>query len=180
MLDTLTASLGEITTSHTILKNKRPTIALTDNAFNVIDPAHANSTPEHILIQGELEGEVPFSFNVRGGQQFKGTPAFDWRIYCQRGEIRIFGDQMLWVSGGIKFQVYDFAANKVEDVDLDQFLKDNGKDDIAVRYGLQAPVDNIARLYEAFVRGETGKYVDFKRGLHWAEFIQDAYTANGF
>ena len=180
MFDTITAALGEIKTSNTILKNKRPTIALTDNAFNPIEAAHPNSTPEHVFVQGELEGEVPFSFHVRGGPQFKGTPSFDWRIYCQRGEIRVFGHQQLWMSGGIKVQVFDFVTNKVEDVDLDQFLKDNNKDDVAVRYGLKAPADNVGRLYEAFAKGETHQYLDFKTGLKWAVFIQRVYNANGF
>ena len=180
VLDTLTAALGEIKSSHTVLKNKRPTIALLDSSLNVIEPAAPNTTPEQILVHGELQGDVPFTFQARGGPPFKDTPTFDWRIYCQRGEIRVFGDQQLWMAGGIKVQAFDFVTQKVKDVDLDAFSKENEKDDVAVRFGLEAPADNVARLYEAFATGETDKYLDFKQSLKWAEFIQDAYTANGF
>ncbi|OQU94930.1 hypothetical protein CLAIMM_01208 [Cladophialophora immunda] len=148
LLDTLTAALGEIESQNTLLKNRRPTLALTDSAFNVIEPSYPNGTPEHILIHGVLKGDIPFNFQVRGGPQFKDTPAFDWRIYCTRGEIRVTGNEMLWLGGGIKVQVYDFVANKVEDVDLSQVLQADVKDDIAHRMGLQAPADNVARLYE--------------------------------
>ncbi len=180
MLDTLTAALGEISSSHTVLKNKRPTIALLDASFNVVEPAHPNNTPEHIFVHGVLQGDIPFTFQARGGPPFKDTPTFDWRIYCQRGEIRVFGDQHLWLAGGIKVQAFDFVAKTVKDVDLDTFTKENDKDDVALRFGLDAPADNVARLYEAFATGDTDKYLDFKQSLKWAEFIQDAYTANGF
>ncbi len=180
MLDTITAALGDIKSSNTILRNKRPLIPLVDSSLNVVEAAHPNSTPEHIFVQGELQGDIPFSFQVRGGPQFKDTPAFDWRIYCQRGEIRVFGDGQLWLAPGVRLQVYDFTTQIVNEVDLQKFVEYNDKDDVAVRLGLQAPADNVARLYEAFAKGETEKYLDFKQSLKWAEFIQDAYTANGF
>ncbi|KIW68655.1 hypothetical protein PV04_04583 [Phialophora macrospora] len=180
LLDTITAALGDIKSSNTILRNKRPTIPLVDSSSHVVEAAHPNSGPEHIFVQGELKGDIPFSFQVRGGPQFKDTPAFDWRIYCQRGEIRVFGDNQLWLAPGVKLQVYDFATQTVNEVDLQKFVEDNDKDDVAVRLGLQAPADNVARLYEAFAKGETEKYLDFKQSLKWAEFIQNAYIANGF
>ena len=68
----------------------------------------------------------------------------------------------------------------MKDVDLDAFSKENDKNDVAVRFGRGAPADNVARLYEAFATGETDKYLDFKQSLKWADFIQGAYTANGF
>ncbi|KIX98661.1 uncharacterized protein Z520_05962 [Fonsecaea multimorphosa CBS 102226] len=181
MLDTLTAALGEIESQNTLLRNRRPTLAVTDSAFNVVDPSYPNSTPDHILIHGVLAGDVPFNFQVRGGPQFQDTPAFDWRVYFTRGEVRVSGDEgMLWTAGGIKVQVHDYVANKVEDVDLNQVLKEDVKDDVAYRMGLQAPADNVARLYDAFVKGETSKYLDFKQSLKWARFIHEAYAANGF
>ncbi|KIW99303.1 uncharacterized protein Z519_00966 [Cladophialophora bantiana CBS 173.52] len=179
MIDTLTAALGEIETHNILLRNKRPALALTDNAFNVIESSVPNSAPDHVLVHGTLIGDVPFNFQVRGGPQFKDTPAFDWRIYCTRGEIRVSGNEMLWMSGAIKVQVHDFVTNKVEDVDLGQVLEENVKDDVAYKLELKAPADNVARLYEAFAKGKTEKYLDFAQSLKWARFIQEAYTANG-
>lgn len=176
----MTAALGEIKSSNTMLKNQRPKIALLGADFKVVDPNHPNTTPEHIFLHGELQGNIPFNFQTRGGPAFKGTPAFDWRIYCQRGEIRVFGDGQLWLAGGLKFQVFDFVTQAVKDVDLGTFAKENLKDDVATRDGFEAPADNVARLYEAFAKGKTDKYLDFKQSLMWAEFIQDAYTANDF
>ncbi|EXJ76535.1 uncharacterized protein A1O5_01043 [Cladophialophora psammophila CBS 110553] len=179
VLDTLTAALGEIETHNILLRNKRPTFALTDNDFNIIGSSVPNSTPDHVLVHGTLTGNIPFNFQVRGGPQFKDTPAFDWRIYCTRGEIRVSGNEMLWTGGAIKVQVHDFVTNKVEDVDLGQVLEENVKDDIAYKLGLKAPADNVGRLYEAFAKGKTEKYLDFAQSLKWARFIQEAYTANG-
>jgi hypothetical protein len=179
VLDTLTAALGEIKSSNTILKNKRPAIALLDEKMNVVERAHPNTTPDHVLVQGELQGDIPFNFQVRGGLPFKDTPGFDWRIYCQRGEIRVTGGQ-LWLAGGIRVQVFDFVTQTVTEVDLQKWLQDNAKEDVAARNGFDAPVDNVARLYEAFAKGQTDRYLDFKQSLKWAEFIQDAYTTNGF
>jgi hypothetical protein len=155
-------------------------MALLDNSFSLIEPAHHNNTPEHVLIQGELQGDIPFSFHIRGGPQFKGTPAFDWRIYYQRGEVRVSGDNQLWLGSGLKVEVFDFVTQTVKEVDLQKFLHDNNKDDVAARDGFEAPVDNVARLYEAFAKGDTEKYLDFKQSLKWAEYIQEAYSANGF
>ncbi|OAP61678.1 hypothetical protein AYL99_03881 [Fonsecaea erecta] len=182
ILDTLTATLGEIESQHTLLKNKRPTVALIDNTFNVIDPAYPNTTPDHVFIHGVLAGDIPFDFQVRGGVQFKDTPAFDWRIYCTRGEIRMVGNEMLWTSGDITVQAYDFVTKQVEDVDLGQLLRceEDLKGDVALQLGLEAPAENVARLYDAFSQGQTHKYLDFKQSLKWARLIQEAYTANGF
>ncbi|KIW79985.1 hypothetical protein Z517_06600 [Fonsecaea pedrosoi CBS 271.37] len=180
LLDTLTAALGEIESHNIVLRNKRPTVALTDSTFNIVEQSYPNSTPDHILVNGVLKGDIPFNFHVRGGLPFKDTPAFDWRIYYTRGEIRITGNEMLWLGGDIKVQVFDFLANKVEDVDLNQVLQEDVKDDVALKMGLKAPADNVARLYEAFAKGETDKYLDFKQSLKWAHFIEEAYIANGF
>lgn len=169
----MTAALGEIQSFNSVLKNKRPTFALVDENFQVVKPVHPNSTPEHIFVHGQLAGEIPFDFQVRGGKAFKDTPVFDWRIYCEKGEIRIHSmSGTIWMGGGLKMEVYDFVTDKVETIDLDKVLDDT---DAARVYGLQAPADNVARLYDAFARGQTDQYLDFKQSLKWAEFIQKLY-----
>jgi hypothetical protein len=177
VLDTLTSALGDITSSHTLLRNQRPKIALVDDSFQPTGQVHPTSTPDHILVHGELKGGVPFSFTIRGGPPFKDTPMFDWRVYCERGEIRVTGDGQLWLAPGNKVQAFDFVAQSVKDVDVSQAV---GKEDVAVKMGFDAPVDNVARLYEAFADGKTDKYLDFKQSLKWADFIQDGYDKNGF
>jgi len=175
VLDTLTATLGEIKTFNSLLANKRPTVALLNSDGTVANPAYHNTSHDHILLQGELSGGAVFNVNIRGGPPFKGTPGLDWRIYGSKGEIRVTCPRAgLWLDGDIKLEVYHFVTDSVEEVDLQKVL---GVDDPGV--GLQAPADNVARVYEAFAKGQTDKYLDFEQSLKWASFIDSVYASAG-
>ncbi|KIX09813.1 uncharacterized protein Z518_00894 [Rhinocladiella mackenziei CBS 650.93] len=171
LLDTLTSGLGEIKAFHSVVKNKRTTFALLDSNMKVIDPAHPITSPDHVFVHGELEGDIPFDFQLRGGPPFKNTPSLDWRIYAMKGEIRISSmGGNLSTEKGVKFQVYHFDTEEVEDIELDKVFDENDPG-----LGFQPPADNVARLYSAFAKGETDKYLNFQQSLKWAEFIDKLY-----
>ena len=186
VLDTLTSTLGPLTTSRTLLRNQRPTISLLDEKNSIVDPAHENTTPEHILVQGlispatDYDHEIPFSFHLRGGPAFQGQPTFDWHVSLERGEIRISGAESLWLGGGVKVEVFDYVSQKVEEIDLKSWGKDGGKDIVSGSEWDMAPVDNVARVYEAFAEGRADRYSDFRGSLKWAEFVAEALQENGF
>ena len=175
VLDTLTATLGGIESYSSVLKNQRPSVALVDSKFSVVDPSFPNSVHDHMFVQGELVGGIPFSFQLRGGPAFKDTPALDWRVYGSKGEIRITSiPGQIWMAGGTHLQVYHFDTEKVEDIDLSKVL-----DETDPGFGFEAPVDNVARLYNAFAKEDTEKYLDFEKSLHWARFIDNLYEHAG-
>ena len=175
VLDTLTATLGRIESFNSVLKNQRPSVALVDWKFNVVDPSFPNSVHDHIFVQGELVEGIPFTFQMRGGPAFKNTPGLDWRVYGSKGEIRITSmPGHIWMGCGTQVQVYRFDTEKVEDIDLSKVF-----DETDPGSGFEAPADNVARLYDAFAKGESDKYLDFEKSLQWARFIDDLYENAG-
>ncbi|RVX70375.1 hypothetical protein B0A52_05874 [Exophiala mesophila] len=170
-LDALIFALGEIETCSIVIKNTRPTVDLVDGTFTtIVEPKHQKTAHDHMFVNGTLEGDVPFSFTIRGGATFKDTPGLDWRIYGTKGEIRLTTNYGVLHGAGIevKVQVFWEGTGEVKDVDLAVGSTDAG-------FGLDSPADDIARLYDAFAKRRTDQYLDFEGCLRWARFIQKAY-----
>lgn len=160
-----------------MLGRQRKTVALLNKDGSINDPAFPATSFDHVMVHGTLSDDIVFNFALRRGLPFKDTPGLDWRIYCLKGEIRLtLPTESLWLAKGVKMEVYRFDSGEVEEVDFQHAL---GPEDVATTFGLQAPADNVARIYDAFSRGETDRHLDFQRSLKWARFVREMYTSAG-
>lgn len=82
----------------TLLANRRTTQVLLGANGEVLDPKRAKTADDTIFLHGVLNGGVPLSMSMRGGEPFKGEPGLDWRIYGDEGEIRV-------TAGGVFLQI---------------------------------------------------------------------------
>lgn len=86
------------------------------------------------------------TINYRGGSTFPGTPALDWRIQCENGEVRVTSSSWSLNVGrpDTKIELWDGEKVAVEEVQVEA----DEWDELPVQAG------NIARMYEAFRKGK--------------------------
>lgn len=175
VLDMMTAAIGDIETYHSTAAVQRKTLKVVNQDGEVIDKDLRCDTPDHILLQGKLEDDVIFSYQLRTGRPFKNTPVFDWRIYGEKAEIRITSNGTgVQMDDEVNIQVYDLKTDSVSDVDI---LKSTGT--WAGITGLEGVPRNTSRLYAAFVDEDLYQksVLSFRKSLKWARLIEDVYRS---
>lgn len=139
---------------------------------NIVDPASGNkvivknapnSVPDQIMFHGVVTpSNTPVTMHFRGGEPFPGTPNMDWRILGTKGEIRLTGPSDSLNVGRVdtKVELFDAQTGKIEVVVPEQSPLDE----------LPLLAHNIARMYEAYLKGEW--YPDFEWAVKRHEMIE--------
>ena len=127
------------------------------------------TTPDHVMIQGSLKSGAVLSATIRGGSPFKGSPGLEWRIYGEKGEIKITGPSaFIEIVGTSSIQLHDFATDEIVE--------------IALKNGAFAEMDpinrNLARVYEAIAAGDKSLLCDFEDAVKRHHFIEEIYNQN--
>ena len=119
------------------------------------------------------------SFTLRGGLAFPGTPAFNWRIYGEKGEIEVIGEGIFY-NVGVKSTVrlHNAETGDVEEIDIAENEKQFNE-------GLGLPAQNIGRVYEGYVElkgvksaGDSGykeRLVTFEDAYQRHVFIDEGF-----
>jgi predicted dehydrogenase len=170
MLHTIVLGYNFQSAPKTLLASRRKFTKLVTPNGDVTNDKYPVTADDTIFLHGTLSSDIPLSFSLRGGKPFKGTPGLDWRIYGEKGEIRITASGPFLQVGypDMKIQVYDFEEDRVEDVvvEKDEFDKN-----------FAGPVGNVARVYRALVRGENN--CSFEDAVERHELIDEMYKENG-
>lgn len=159
VLDSFIHVLGTFSTLNSILKTEIKTTVLVNTAGEVTDPAFPRTSPDHIFVHGTLKSGAIVSINFRGmnGKTVSGT-GVRWTITGTEGEIEVTGPEYSWQIGipGAKILVRAGEKEEVEEVDF--------KDRVEKEYvsAVNVPSTNLARVYQAFAKGEIGKYASFE------------------
>lgn len=161
---------GFETPPKTLLASRRKFTKLIDSKGTVVDEKYPITADDTIFLHGTLSSGIPLSMSLRGGKPFKGTPGLDWRIYGEKGEIRVTaGGPSLQVGyPDMKIQVFDFEKDEVEDVQVE-------KDEFDGTFAL--PVGNVARVYRSLVEGEMN--CSFEDAVERHKLIDEIYRENG-
>jgi len=103
------------------------------------------TTPDQVMVQGELTTGAFVSSHFRGGNPYPGGPGLLWHVYGERGEIRITCDDAFVRVGSYdpKVTISDHATRVVEAIELPEDEMEE----------LPRESKNTARLYEAFAKG---------------------------
>jgi predicted dehydrogenase len=120
-----------------------------------------------VLVQGFLDTGAVLSVHVRGGKAFPSKPQFLWRIYGEKGEIEVTASGMLLNVGYDDAQIllHDQSTGAIETVEVD-------KDEVDE---LPLMARNIARVYEAFRKGEVKGVVDFEEAVKRHALLDEMY-----
>jgi predicted dehydrogenase len=154
----------------TLLANQRPFIQLLSDDGKVLEDKHPKNSDDTIFLIGTLSTGIPLSFSLRGGKAFKGTPGLEWRIYGERGEIKITASGPFLQIGypDMKIEVHDFEKDTVEEVTIPTDELD----------GFGIPARNVARVYKGFVEGKIN--CTFEDAVERHRLIDEMYTENGY
>lgn len=141
--------LGEVNSFQSMLGNVRPEVQIMDpgQGGKVVE-TRTKDTPDNIFIQGRFASGALFSYHIRGGEPFAGTPGVDFRIYGEKGEIRITNPvSVMDIShDGVQIKLQIFGKGGTENIELP---KDALSD-------LPHPAQNVGREYEAYAAGNAG------------------------
>jgi predicted dehydrogenase len=166
-IDYILYTLGELKQYSTILGNQRPETRIINRATNTIVKTVIKDSPDQVLLQGILQSGTILSVHIRGGQAFASKPKFLWRIYGEKGEIEITAS-----GGGLnvgyddeQILIDDLTTGKLETVVVEKDEWDE----------LPMQAVNVARLYEAFRKGETDGVVTFEEAVRRHELIDEMY-----
>lgn len=180
-MDTITQAIGQLASYSVILETKRPKTLLR-NKPHTYNPSSPDDEPvkiigevprtayDQIMLQGHLESGALFSFHMRGGMSFPGTPGLEWRIYGETGEIRTTTPSMNLHYGGPghTVQIHHHKSNEIEDLQLPQSEFD--KEDPPW------PSRGPARVYEAFADGRKVAYADWEDAVRRHQLVEEMYA----
>lgn len=155
-----------------VLANRREIIGIISAEGKTVKENVPKTSEDTIFLIGTLSSGIPLSMTLRGGKAFKDTPALDWRIYGETGEIRITSSTAFLNIGSadLKIQVFDTEKDSVEDVESekDEFDEDG-------KFGM--PARNVGRVYKAFAEGENT--CSFEDAVERHALIDAMYKENG-
>lgn len=176
-LDTITHAVGQLKSYSVILETKRNKTLLRDKP-HTYKPTGPDDQPakiigevertsyDQILVQGHLENGALFSFHMRGGMPFPNTPGLEWRIYGEKGEIRVTTPSASLHFGGPghTVQIHEHGSEKAEDVEMPQDEYDKQE--------LPWPARAPARVYDAFAASKSSKSGSGEGYATWEDAVE--------
>lgn len=147
--------------------NQRPETRIINRATNTVVDTVIKDSPDQVLLQGTLQSGTILSVHIRGGRAFASKPKFLWRIYGEEGEIEVTASSLgLNVGyGDEQILLDDLVTGKLETVVVEKDEWDE----------LPRPAMNVARLYEAFRKGEADGVPTFEEAVKRHELIDGMY-----
>lgn len=181
VIDCFATVLGEFISFNAITATQRPAVSILGSNDTIVETDVKRDAPDQIMLQGTLTSGAVASVHMRGGMPFKDSPALLWRIYCEQGEIRLTGQLpfMGIADKDIKIEVHDAKTDKVETVDSKPAHGDEAYKNLEKKepiYG-KHEAQNVARLYDAFSKGEKEKYADFEGAVVRQRMIDEMYKS---
>lgn len=158
-----------------ILKTNFSTVPIVGPDGNAVDPVHIKTSPDHIFIQGVLEGGAVASIAFRKPQSAIDNTGFRWLITGTEGEIVVTAPEEHWqmIHSDMRMKIKLGKAEEVEDVDLSgQGL------DVAAEIPEQGA--NIALIYDAYAKGDTSRYATFESATKTHRLLEEIVREANF
>ncbi|KAF3056698.1 Galactose/lactose metabolism regulatory protein [Trichoderma lentiforme] len=154
-LDSFTQILGDLSHVRSILKSQYKTVRIVGTENETIDPEYEKTAPDHIFVQGLLDGGAAASLSFRKPGSTAEETGIRWYISGTKGEILLTGPswwQMLNKEPVLQVKVGNEPVH---------VIKFQDEAESAVQTG-PAMATNLALLYEAFADGDVSRYATFK------------------
>ncbi|PVH78020.1 hypothetical protein DL98DRAFT_258861 [Cadophora sp. DSE1049] len=168
-MECVVSVIGEFKTHTSYLINQHPSKNIVSSNTSISTPNSTiiqasvpNTVPDQHLFQGITTHNIPFSMHRRGGAPFPGTPAVEWRVQGEKGEVRVTSEDYFIHMGHprprTKVELYvegeGGEEGKVEEVVWGEEGGEEG--DEVSKMDLPVLARGIARLYEGYRKGEVG------------------------
>jgi predicted dehydrogenase len=149
-------------------------MAIRNDKKDIIDPANENkviikdalnTVPDQLLLQGTVPSGAVVSIHYRGGPPFPGTPGIQWCIQGSKGELRLTSSSWSLNVGR--------EDTKVEWFDRERGTVEELKGDVDELDELPVPARNIARVYEAYRKGDW--VPDFEWGVKRHTMLEEMW-----
>ncbi|THW73642.1 NAD(P)-binding protein [Aureobasidium pullulans] len=164
----LLETFGELEAFSSVMGIERPRMNLIDLKQNgkVVETIDKD-TPDNIMLQGRFKSGALVNYELRSAAQFPGEPGVRWTIHGDKGEILVTCPSGMFDINheGVKIQFHDMSKDSAETIDLPS-------DSLA---DLKHPAQNVGRLYEAYAKGESDSYCDWKLALRRHELIEEMF-----
>ena len=170
ILDSLFYAVGELKKgSYTpMLGNLRRKMHKTLEDGTLSEEMYDKDTPDQILLQGRLDRDPPaaFSFHLRAGDRFIGSPGSIWRIYGTKGELAVeFASAGPQIGQASSFRFSNSETGEVEEISVEGGGEEWTK--------LPTQGQNIGRLYEAYAEGKAEEYGDWGLAVKRHELLDE-------
>ena len=108
------------------------------------------------------------TYQIRAGKAFPGEPGCRWLINGDKGAIQLTSPRGCFDIDhvGIEIKYWREGEEEAETVTLRE-------DELS---GLEQPAQNVGRLYDAYAKGKTESYADWKGALKRHKFIDELFT----
>ncbi|EIM82907.1 NAD-P-binding protein [Stereum hirsutum FP-91666 SS1] len=165
-LESIEYILGSIDSFHSVVLNGHPVVDIIARDGSIVEKGRKKTVPDQVMFHAKTSNGAIFSLYSRGGKPFPGTPALEWRIHGETGEIRITSPTTFLNVGHpeSKIELHDQKTGQVEVVEP---LKDELDH-------LPLPARNIGRMYELFAKGEEG-IQDFEHAAKKHRFLAELF-----
>ncbi|EXJ82620.1 hypothetical protein A1O3_06433 [Capronia epimyces CBS 606.96] len=171
ILDSIFYAVGELLPGSyaPLAANLRPRMHTMGQDGSLSEELYDKNTPDQILLQGRLDRHprAVFSFHLRAGDRFIGSPGSIWRIYGTKGELAVeFASAGPQMAKATSFRFSNSEKGEIEDIVTDE----GGKE----WTDLPTQGQNIGRLYEAYAEGQP--YGDFDLAVKRHELIDEFWA----
>lgn len=159
--------LGDFKVVQSILKVQDKTALTVDDKHNVVDPVYPVTAPDTMFIQGVLGNGGVASLALRSVRTAVDNSGFRWIITGTKGEIEVTtppGVLAFLPPGASQIRLRKWGS-EAEVIDYDT---DEGEH---IR-NIPPPGINVARVWEAFAKGEEDGYASIEESLKTHELLE--------
>ncbi|TVY83515.1 Galactose/lactose metabolism regulatory protein GAL80 [Lachnellula suecica] len=165
-----------------VLDTKYTTTKLVDFATGEVKGEIPRTAPDHVLVQGKLASDALASISYRTVPTAQvQEPGIIWTITGTEGEIVVEARQGQWQMLGAQALVVKMRQGKgeVETIELSEELEGNKA--VEAMGGVYQAIDvgdggysgrNVARVYEALVKGDKAKFATFEQALESQRLLE--------
>ncbi|WYZ41368.1 hypothetical protein EsH8_V_000263 [Colletotrichum jinshuiense] len=141
---------------------------------SIVDPVYPKSSPDHILVQGKLQGGATVSIAFRTTIPLAGDVGARWIITGSKGEI-----EATWAQG--QFQLHSPSKK------LKITVAEKGEREVSLERANQEAVANVqptglntALILDAFAKGNHSQFADFEAALKNHQLLDVILKKSGY
>ncbi|KAL7917922.1 hypothetical protein ACQKWADRAFT_331303 [Trichoderma austrokoningii] len=168
ILDTHVNILGNFKDIQSTLKTQNSKTKLVNDRGNATEESFNITAPDTILLQGVVESGALASVTMRTSTDPVDNTGFRWIISGTKGELELTSDPGIfhWGPTGLKLKVKEFGG-EAKEIDFDPGEPEHVSQ---MAYSGQ----NVARVYEAFAKGEEDGYATLDAALQVHRALEKA------
>jgi predicted dehydrogenase len=172
ILDSILYAVGELKPGSysPLAVNLRRKMHIKRDDGSLSEELYEKDTPDQMLLQGQLDRNpsAVFSFHLRAGDKFIGSPGSTLRIYGTKGELAVeFSAAAIHIAPADSIRFSNAETGKVDEFSVDEAGQDWKE--------LPPPAQSIGRLYEVYAAGKPG-YADFDLAVKRHQLMDDFWA----